>query len=103
MPQIDEIHVDDIGTVFEFTFRNGSDVDNISTATSLSVKFKKPSGATSTKPLTLTSDGSDGKAQYTTIAGDLDEEGGWQAQGYAAFPDGAWRTNKRKFNVEGNL
>ncbi len=101
---IEEVHQEDIGTIIEVTVKNGSVVVDISAATTLSIFLKKPVSATVlTKTGVLTTDGTDGKMQYTTISGDLDEEGVWQIQGYVVTAAGEWRTNIKDMSVFSNL
>ena len=99
-----EIHEGDIGTVFEFTVKEGDAVRDLSIATKLEVKFAKPSGATVTKTLALKTDGKDGVAKWTTTqASDLDEHGGWQAQVLCTWPTGFWHSDIVEFKVYRNL
>ncbi len=102
-----EIHVNDVGTIFELTVYDTvndlSVVKNISSASTLTVKFLKQDGTVMTRNGVLTTDGSDGKFQYTTVAGDLDKIGGWRIQGYVVLPSGAWNTDIHDFTVMDNL
>ena len=63
-----EIHVGDIGTVFEVTVKDGEDVVDVSSATTRQLIFKSKDGAVLTKTAVLVTDGTDGKIKYTTIA-----------------------------------
>ncbi len=79
----ENIHVGDIGTVFEITIVDDNDAAiDISTATTLQIIFKKPNNrGTLTKTATFTNSGTDGKLEYATISGDLDTAGLWYIQG----------------------
>lgn len=98
-----EIHVGDIGTRFTATIvdADGAPVD-VSSAT-LTMDFKKPTGATVTKIPALVTTGVDGKIVYTTLANDLDVAGPWQVQAYAVMPAGSWHTDVHRFPVLSNL
>lgn len=69
-----KIYVGDTGT--DIILDSGAD---ISSATTLQIKYKKPSGDTGAWTATVQSTT---KAVYTTQAGDLDESGEWRIQIY---------------------
>ena len=74
----DEIHQYDIGTRFEITLKdegNSPEIVDVSTASVTEIIFKKPDGNTVTKTAGFTTDGTDGKIEYTTLANDLDTVG----------------------------
>lgn len=98
-----EIHLNDIGTKFQVTVKDGDSVVNISSASTKSLIFKKPSGTKMTKTAAFTSDGSDGKIDYTVIADDLDEVGTYQLQGNVVISDGTFYTDIQTFKVHRNL
>lgn len=98
-----EIHLNDVGTVFELTATDGGVVVNLSTASVKQIIFAKPSGATLTQNASFVTDGTDGKVKYTTVAGDLDMLGNWQVQLYVELATGKWKSNIQRFRVYGNL
>lgn len=98
-----EIHVGDIGTVFLGTVMDGSSVVDVSGATTKQLFFKKPDDTVLTKTAAFTTDGSDGKIQYASIAADLDIAGWWNWQGKLILPGGTWRTDVHRFQVHVNL
>lgn len=101
-----EIHKDDIGTVFTVTVKDGTTAINISGATTTSSKliiFQKPSGDKLEKDGTFVTDGSDGQMKYTTIAGDLDEIGDWDIQAKVVLSSGTWKSDIGHFTVFENL
>lgn len=101
----EDIHVGDIGTVFTLTIKDedGSPVD-LSSATIKQILFKSPKTKTLlTKAATFVTSGSDGKIQYETIDGDLDESGLWKIQGYIESPSWTGHTSKEDFVVYPNL
>lgn len=98
-----EVHVDDIGTVFVVTLMDGDAVVDINGATTKSLKFGKPDQTSITKTAAFTTDGTDGKLQYTTLANDLDAMGQWQIQAYVVLPTGTWHSDIGEFAVYDNL
>ena len=99
----DEIHQGDIGTTFRATIQQDASVIDISGASTLQMIFEKPSGSTMTKTATLYSDGTDGKMQYATVSGDLDETGSWRVQAYIALDTWQGKTDMYTFEVHPNL
>ena len=98
-----EIHLNDIGTKFQVTVKDGDDAVDISSASTKSLIFKKPSGTKMIKTAAFTSDGSDGKIDYTVILNDLDEVGTYQLQGNVVISDGTFYTDIQTFKVHRNL
>jgi hypothetical protein len=99
-----EIHKSDIGTVFKVTIKDSADVVNVSTATTKQIILKNPSGTKLTKDASFFTDGSDGIITYTTISGDLSEEGMWKLQGYIVLTGGnTFYTDISTFKVYRNL
>ena len=76
------LHNGDIGAVIRLT----SD-DDISTQTSLSIKYRKPDGTEGS--FTGTVNGTTNVQYTTTSADDLDQSGEWEFQGYAELSGGA--------------
>ncbi len=100
-----EIHVGDIGTVFERTVKDqDGNVVDVSTATTKDFIYTKSDGSKVTKDTEFTNDGSDGKLRYVTIADDLDIEGDWKLQVHVVLPGiGEWWSDISSFRVHGNL
>ena len=98
-----EIHVDDVGTQFLLTIMDGSAAVDISSASTNQIIIKKPSGTKMTKSATFSSDGSDGKIYYSSIADDLDETGSYKLQGKVIISDGTFYTDITTFKVHRNL
>ena len=93
-----------VGTSFELTVhdQDGTVVD-LSSATTKSIVFAKPDGTTVTQTATLVNTGTDGKMQYTSIAGDIDQGGVWNVQGLVTIGTATWRTAVHVFDVLENL
>lgn len=112
-----EIHVGDIGTRFSFTMTDCGSIVDISLATTLAICFSPPTSPDFTRVATFTNtllggagDGSDGKGEYATIAGDIGANsldaagvGGWSWQVVVELPSGTFRTNIKEFEVFENL
>ena len=94
-----EIHKNDIGTLFKMTIvdQDGAVVD-LSSDPSPELKFKHGSQV-QTKVATFTTNGTDGKIQYTTVSGDLNQKGNWTMQGHVILTSGEWHTTKVHFKV----
>jgi len=94
----------DIGTVFELTVTDcdGAAID-ISAAISLEINFKSPAGVVVNKTPVLSTDGSDGKMKYITLAGDINEYGKWIIQGVVELATGKWSTSTSHFYVDENI
>ena len=98
-----EIHVDDIGTLFTLTLRDGDDPVDISAATEKVIIFQKPNNSRVEKTATFFSDGTDGKIKYTTISGDLTPAGLWRLQARVVVPAGTWHSDVYNFIVHPNI
>lgn len=98
-----EIHVDDVGTIFRILTTDSGSIVDISLANSLQICFTSPN-TLFTKVATFTGVGTDGLFQYTAEEGDLFEVGHWQWQGLIRFPGGSlFHTNVRDFEVFPNI
>lgn len=99
--------VGNVGSVFIFTVLDQADVAvDLSVATVLEARFKPtPGGVTFVRTGVLTGDGTDGKFEYVTIAGDLSTAGDcWQRQGRVVVTGlGEFYTFTREFAVKANL
>ncbi len=98
----------DVGTIFRITINECiNDVltpIDISSQTAMSFYFKKPDGTVETKAPAFTTDGTDGKIQYVTLAADLDAAGVWCLQASVTLATGGpWRTSIIKFDVGAKL
>jgi len=101
------IFVDDEGTIFRITIQECiSDVlapVDVSGQTAMSFIYKKPDGTTLTVTPSFTTDGTDGKVQYNTLTGNIDQAGVWCLQAEVTLPTGTYRTSIIKFDVEEKL
>lgn len=91
----------DVGTAIEVTIQDvAGTVFDISGASTKTLYLRSPSGVVTTHTATFSTDGTDGKVQYVTVTGDIDEIGEWRAQVYLVTATGSWRTSQDKFEVE---
>ena len=98
------VHNGDVGTIFRLTIKDtaGAAID-VSTASVKYIYFQDPSGVKTQKTAAFYTDGTDGKIQYTTIAGDIDKVGTWHVQGYVETSLGKFWTEKDSFKVYSTL
>lgn len=103
------IQMGDVGVIIERTVKqkNASGVwvvVNLSTVSAVSLRLRTPTGIIKNFTGSLTTDGTDGKVQYVTVASsDLDEAGHWQGQFRLTFVSGLQKTQKFHFDVEEGL
>lgn len=82
---IEEISIDDLGTTFQATIKEGTAIVNLATATAVEIRFTSPGGIKTTKTASLATDGTDGVIEYTRLAGDITRKGRWSYIGIATF------------------
>jgi hypothetical protein len=99
----DEIHMNDIGTVFQLELQEDEVTVDVSAATDITIYLGAPSGATKVKTGVFVTDGSDGLIKYTTVTDDLDEVGPWQIQGKITMPAWEGHTSIVQFSVYPNI
>ncbi len=97
------VRVNDTGTRFELTIKEGNVAVDISSATVKTIKFQKPDNLTVSKTADFTTDGTDGKIDYVSITNDIDVKGEWKIQGYIEMPSGKFHTSMSSFGVSANL
>lgn len=100
------VHVNAAGTVIRITVKEGTAPLDISTATGLTLYLRKPDTDQTIleRDAMLTTDGTDGKLEYTTVSDDLDTPGMWRVQAELVFSNGRqWRTSVADFDVLPNL
>lgn len=99
----DEIHQFDIGTVITLTVKDGTSAVDISGASTYNLVFGKPDGTSVSQTGTFTTDGTDGKLYYTTVANDLDQCGWWKVQAIVTNTAGTWKSDIGNFEVHRNI
>jgi len=106
---INEVHVGDIGTVFEVTLKDGDVIVDLSSVvgagTTKEIIFKAPDKTVKTFSAAFKTDGTDGIIQYTTEAAtDLHKQGTWKIQAHVVFsPTAEWKSDIAEFEVYKNL
>jgi hypothetical protein len=98
-----EIHLEDIGTIFEITLKDGDAIVDLQLATTMEILFLPPNKVAVTQTAVHKTDGSDGIIQYTTLADDLDQVGRWKIQAHVILPAGEWKSDVAEFKVHSNL
>lgn len=98
-----EIHKNNVGTVFQVTITEDGSAVDISSTTSRLIRFKKPGGTTVEKSGTLVGGGTSGIMNYTAESGFLDACGTWKIQGFVDFGDDEHYSDVAKFKVYPNL
>lgn len=101
----EEVHVGDVGTVFQITVLDGDGgpVLDISSATEMKLFLRKPNDTVLSNVAVHVTDGTDGKMKYVGQAGDIDMAGRWFMQGKIVLPAGTWYTDTTSFVVEDRL
>lgn len=97
------IHLNDVGTRFVVTILDEGSIVDISGATTKDIIFLKPDGTTLTKAANFVTDGTDGKIDYFTIAGDLSIIGVWSIQSQVVLGSGTWNSDIETFEVFKNI
>lgn len=99
-----QIHVGDKNVDFVVTIMEDCTAIDVSTATTLTIYLKKPSGETLTKTATFVTDGTDGLIHYQSVDGDLDESGVWKIQAQVDMGSGSsYHSIIKTFKVACNL
>ena len=98
-----DLHVGDIGTVLRFTIKEAGVPLDLSSATTKKLRLEKKDKTALEKELVFTTSGSDGKVEYVTVLGDLDQKGKLRAQVYLESADGKWHTSIVEWEVEANI
>ena len=92
------IYLGDIGTVIEVTVEEDGTAVDISAATSKQILFQHDETYNKVDA-DFTTDGTDGKIQYTLVDGDIDAAGRWLVQACITTAAGTWYTGITSFDV----
>ena len=96
----EQINMWDVGTSFEVTVYDKGSPKDVSEATTITLKFRKPDNTVVLKEGVFVSSGTDGKIRYVTEEEFLDFKGQWDLQVQLEFADGSkWNTNIANFHV----
>ena len=102
------LHKGDIGTYFRWTVYENAPVD-VSAATKKQVKFIRPDGTQMTKTLVFSTkssdkgDGTDGRVEYVSITGDLNQIGTYRWALYFEMPGWSGNGLEGTFTVDNTL
>jgi len=99
----DEIHVGDVGTVFEVTVMDGEKPLDISSSTERKIFLRRPVDTVVSRDAVFTNDGIDGKMEIASESGDIDIAGVWSIQAKIIIPEGTFYTDIDQFVVEASL
>lgn len=89
----DSISINDIGTSLQVNIEENDVAVDVSSATAKQIIIEKPDGTLLTKTAAFVNDGTDGKIQYTTVTGDIDQVGIWRFWGKVTFaPESVFHT-----------
>lgn len=99
------IYTDHVGLILEAEVIDADSeaAIDISAATTKTITLTAPSGTKAVKTASFTTDGSEGKIRYTTVAGDLSENGRWYAQSHIVTPTLNFYQSIHQFDVLPNL
>lgn len=99
------IRKNDVGTAFRWTVYEGAPVD-LAGATTKQVKFTRPDATQLTKTLVFSTkssdkgDGTDGRVEYVSVAGDLNQKGTYKWALYFVMPGWTGNSIEGTFVVE---
>lgn len=97
-----DVRKGDVGVLFRNTIKDQNDtIVDISGATYMRLNFKKPLSSVllSVTPV-FSSGGTDGRIQYASVSGDLDEVGVYEMQAYIEIGSGNYHSDIKRFRVE---
>jgi len=98
-----EIHVND-EPILRATIKDQDGVVvDVSAASVLQIKLKKPGAVSVTRTATLTGAGTDGQIQYQVIASELDTPGEWERQARVVLAAKPYSSDISRFPVRENL
>jgi hypothetical protein len=99
-----DIHAGDSGIVFQSTILDeNNQVIDMSLANLIQFEFEKPDKTMLIAPANLSTDGKDGKVEYTIGSGDLDQVGKYKYQVYFEVGSSRKHTDVTSFKVLANL
>lgn len=98
-----EIHKYDIGTAITIQVKDCEGIVDLSSASSIQIKFLKPDKTSLTVDATLVNTGSDGLIRYITSSGDLNVVGMWSYQCIVFMGGNEWRSDVGTFRVFSNI
>lgn len=98
-----DIYIGDWGVPHEITIKENNVAVNISSATALFLRYKKPDGTNLDVTPVFKTDGTDGIIVYTFQVGDLDIGGSWEYQALVTTAVSGEHTSHGTLEVGKNL
>jgi hypothetical protein len=99
-----DLHVGDIGTPLRFTIKENNVPVDLSTDCQWKIlHLEKKDKTVVDFPMYFVTDGVDGKVEYVTQEGDIDQKGKWKAQIFIGMTSGSWHTSIATLEVEDNI
>jgi len=98
-----DMHIGDTGTIIRLTVKEGTEIVDISGATTMQIKLQRKSKVVSVHDAEWYTDGTDGIMQITSGSDMIDEKGKWLAQGYIEIPGWQGHTSKVQVEVDDNV
>lgn len=98
-----EIHLNDIGTIFTVTMMEDTAVVDLTGITTSELVFTKPDKSKVTQTGVVDANPATGIIRYTTVTGDLDQTGRWKWQAVVVIPGWEGSSDIGEFIVYGNL
>lgn len=99
----DNVQVGAIGLLIELELIDGYGALDISNATVKNILLEKPNNTVLTVSGSFVTDGKDGLLYYSTVSGDLDQDGVYNAQAYLEIPGFIGYSAPISFTVYPNL
>jgi len=97
-------HVGDVGLIIEATIVDEfNEVVPISDATTKQLLLRSPRNVNNWRTAAFTTDGTDGKIRYATVADDLSMGGKWRLQARVITPSRDFHTSRHILEVEDNI
>lgn len=97
---MDEIRKSDVGVKFLVTLQNPQGTaEDVSAASLIRFHFVKPDRTVLSVTGAFEGTGADGKVQYTTVSGDIDQLGLWRYQVYITLSGGVLHSDVGMFRV----
>ena len=94
-----DIHINDVGTTFLVTIVDNDIPVDLSSGSSNLMLFLKPDGTFISRPAVFNTNGTDGVIKYTTVDGDLDQQGYWSLGAVVTTSSGKWTATAVQFMV----
>lgn len=100
----DDVFEGDVGTNFQMTLKDAGVILDVSGATETKFIFSRgPGGTPLVVDVEFVTDGTDGKLDYDTVAGDINNAGVWSWQAKVVSVASTWYSEVVRFRVQETL